>query len=159
MTKPKAKDVNALMLPEGGAASAEAQHFVGMPGAYRPGEPVLLDSIGLDLEGARALVKSLGLPLIEVAHGRRKVEPPVPDHFPPRVRGSLAYGEVEGVEVPTPALEADVPVPPVDSDDPDLTPEEQAIADAADAGSPDPDARGSGVEDAPPAPDDTGDNA
>lgn len=99
--------VNALMLPDEGAASAEAQHFVGMPGAYRPGEPVLLESIGLDIDEARALIERLGLPLVEVEHGRRAVDAPVPDHFPPRLDGNLGFGEGSPVAVPVPPAAAD----------------------------------------------------
>lgn len=81
---------NALVLPPDRASTAEAQTFPGFPGAYQPGVPVLLATIGLDLMEARSLISDLGLPLVEHEHEGDE-EPAVPDANPPRLEGNAAF--------------------------------------------------------------------
>lgn len=83
---------NALVLPVDATSSSEAQTFPGFPGAYRPGVPVLLSTIGLDLMDARASIAELGLPLVEHAHAGDE-EPAVPDANPPRLEGDHPFGD------------------------------------------------------------------
>lgn len=83
---------NALVLPAERTSSSEAQTFPGFPGAYRPGVPVLLETIGLDLMEARALIAELGLPLVEQAHAGDE-EPAVPDANPARLEGDRVFDD------------------------------------------------------------------
>lgn len=101
---------NALVLPPEAARSSEAQHFPGFPGEWRPGNPVKLETLGLDLMSARALIDELGLPLVEVDH-RKREEPAVPDANPPRLEGNAPFGDALAPAEP-PASEPAEPVVP-----------------------------------------------
>lgn len=97
---------NALVLPPEAAHTSEAQHFPGFPGEWRPGNPVKLATLGLDLMSARALIDELGLPLVEVDH-RKREEPAVPDANPPRLDGNTPFGDaLAPAEAPAEAPEA-----------------------------------------------------
>lgn len=94
---------NALVLPVEATSSSEAQTFPGFPGVYRPGVPVLLSTIGIDLMEARASIEALGLPLVEHAHDGDE-EPAVPDANPPRLEGNQPFGDGLGApEAPSEA--------------------------------------------------------
>lgn len=104
---------NALVLPVEATNSGEAQTFPGFPGAYRPGVPVLLSTIDLDLMAARAAIEELGLPLVEHAHSGDE-ELAVPDANPPRLEGNQPFGDGLGTpEAPTEA-EAEDETPPLE---------------------------------------------
>lgn len=97
---------NAVVLAED-ALVHDAATFVGMPGVYAPGNPVLLTTIGLDADEALERIESLGLPLVLTSlHGDET--PAVPDENPPRAIGNLGFGEVapgvRPVDVPEPAI-------------------------------------------------------
>lgn len=107
-----AANPNALVLPPDAATSSEAVTFPGFPGQWRPGNPVRLDTIGLDLMAARALIDELGLPLVELEHKKRE-EPAVPDANPPRHVGNQVFDP--GQETPEPPAEAEDVAPPDDA--------------------------------------------
>lgn len=113
-----AANPNALVLPAEAVSSSEAVTFPGFPGEWRPGNPVRLDTIGLDLMAARVLIDDLGLPLVEHSH-HRKEEPAVPDANPPRHDGNAVFAP--GMETPAPPTESDAtepaaePVPPAET--------------------------------------------
>lgn len=100
---------NALVLPVDSTSSSEAKTFPGFPGVYRPGVPVLLSTIGLDLMDARASIEELGLPLVEHAHDGDE-EPAVPDANPPRAESRQPFGDALGApEPPSSSEPADNP--------------------------------------------------
>lgn len=86
---------NALVLPAERASSSEAQTFPGFPGVYRPGVPVLLTTIGLDLMAARAAIADLGLPLVEGSLVGDE-EPPILDSPVPRLEGDAPFDSGAG---------------------------------------------------------------
>lgn len=108
MTNRSAANPNALVLPPEAVSTGEAVTFPGFPGEWRPGNPVRLETLGIDLMEARAAIERLGLPLVELEH-RRKEEPAVPDPNPPRHEGNADFDP--GVAAPEPPREAaDAPV-------------------------------------------------
>lgn len=111
---------NALVLPVEAVSTHEAVTFPGFPGEWRPGNPVRLETLGLELMEARAKIADLGLPLVELDH-RKKEESAVPDRNPPLHEGNAGFDP--GVGSPEPPHEAEDVAP---SDAPPAVPAEEA---------------------------------